>query len=363
MLGVDAFIHIRGCKENPMKKLRWGIIGTGHIAHSFASDFSHVKSGDLRAVASRNKASADQFSAKFDIELSFVDYFSLINSQEVDVIYIATPHVYHYDLTKACILAGKAVLCEKPFTLNEHQSKELYDLAEKHNVFVMEAMWTRFNPVIEQVLEWVEEGEIGTLSSVQANFNFLAPTDPGHRLMNIELGGGALLDIGIYPVFLAQLFFGKPDFIQNQAVIGDTDVDLFEQILLGWESGQLASLEASLISCNPNRAVLSGSNGYIEIDSEWFRAKSCRIVNVDNTERAIEFDFPGQGYQFEVDEVNRCLEEGLLQSPNYSWKDSLELIATLDEIRQDMGLYYPNEGLPAEDVCDIHHHEHGHHKH
>ncbi|MEP7728069.1 Gfo/Idh/MocA family protein [Marinomonas primoryensis] len=344
-----------------MKKVRWGIIGTGQIAHLFASDFCHVKAGELRAVASRNKASADEFSAEFDIELAFIDYFSLINSHEVDVIYIATPHVYHYDLVKACILAGKAVLCEKPFTINEIQSKELYDLALKHNVFVMEAMWTRFNPVIEQVIEWVEEGEIGDLNSIQASFNFLAPTDPSHRLMKIELGGGALLDIGIYPVFLAQLFFGKPDFVQNQAVIGDTDVDLFEQILLGWESGQLASLDASLISCNPNRAILSGSKGYIEIDSEWFKAKSCRVVSADNKVRAVEFDFSGNGYQFEVDEVNRCLEEGLIQSPNHSWQNSLELIATLDEIRQDIGLSYPGEHQHNDEEVHDHHHEHNHH--
>ena len=346
-----------------MKNIRWGIIGTGHVANQFASDFCHVKAGELRAVASRHKASADQFSEAFDIELAFVDYFSLINSHEVDVIYIATPHTSHYDLTKACILAGKAVLCEKPFTLNEAQSRELYDLAEKHNVFVMEAMWTRFNPVIEQVLEWVEEGEIGTLNSIQASLNFLAPTDPNHRAMNLELGGGALLDVGIYPVFLAQLFFGKPDFIQNQAVIGDTDVDLFEQILLGWESGQLATLDSSFISCNPNRAVLSGSKGYIEIDSQWFKAKSCRIVGADQSERAVEFDFPGIGYQFEVDEVNRCLEEGLVQSPNYSWKDSLEVMATLDEVRQDIGLHYPIEESIDEHDVDEHHHEHKHHKH
>ncbi|KZN12242.1 Gfo/Idh/MocA family protein [Marinomonas sp. TW1] len=346
-----------------MKTLRWGIIGTGQIANAFASDFRYVKSGELRAVASRNKASADAFSAKYDIELAFVDYFSLINSHEVDVIYIATPHVHHYDLAKACILAGKAVLCEKPFTLNEAQASELYELAERHEVFVMEAMWTRFNPVIEQVLEWVEEGEIGHLQSIQASFNFVAPTDRNHRLMNLELGGGALLDVGIYPVFLAQLFFGKPDFVQNQAVIGDTDVDVFEQILLGWENGQLASLEASLISCHPNRAILSGTKGYIEIDSEWFCAKSCRIVDEAKNERAVEFDFPGMGYQFEVDEVNRCLEEGLLQSPNHSWQDSLALLATLDEVRQDMGLYYPGEEQPSHEDLEHHHHEHSHHKH
>ncbi|GAA0830596.1 MAG: Gfo/Idh/MocA family oxidoreductase [Marinomonas sp.] len=348
-----------------MKQVRWGIIGTGNIARRFASDFRYAKSGELRAIASRDKASADAFSADFDIELAFVDYFSLINSHEVDVIYIATPHTSHYDLTKACLLAGKAVLCEKPFTLNEAQSKELYDLAAAQNVFLMEAMWTRFNPVIEQVIEWVEEGEIGALHSIQASFNFLAPTDPEHRLLNLEMGGGALLDIGIYPVFLAQLFFGKPDFVQNQAVIGDTDVDVFEQILLGWENGQLASLEASLISCHPNRAIFSGSKGYIEIDSEWFKAKSCRIVSSEGQERAVEFDFPGEGYQFEVDEVNRCLIEGLQESPNHSWKDSLELIATLDEIRQDMGLHYPGESElrhPEEELHD-HHHEHHHHKH
>ncbi|MCB5161595.1 Gfo/Idh/MocA family protein [Marinomonas algarum] len=346
-----------------MKKVRWGIIGTGQVAHHFARDFCHVKAGELRAVASRSKASADRFAETFDIELAMVDYFSLINSREVDAIYIATPHTLHFDLVKACILAGKAVLCEKPFTLNETQSQTLYDLALERNVFVMEAMWTRFNPVFEQVIDWVEEGEIGLLHSIRASFNTLAPTDPSHRLMDKSKGGGALLDMGIYPIFLAQHFFGKPDFVQNQAVIGDTDVDVFEQVLLGWESGQLASLEASMISCGPNRAILSGSEGYIEIESEWYKAKSCRLVSANGEEQRIALDFPGTGYQFEVDEVNRCLDEALLQSPNYSWQDSLELIATLDEIRQDIGLYYPGEEEPDDDDLEHHHHEHGHHKH
>ncbi|GAB3476967.1 Gfo/Idh/MocA family protein [Marinomonas epiphytica] len=346
-----------------MKTIRWGIIGTGNIASAFAKDFSYSKNGELRAVASRHKTSADQFAETFDIELSFVDYFSLINSTEVDVVYIATPHTHHYELTKACILAGKAVLCEKPFTLNEAQAQELYDLAQEHQVFVMEALWARFNPAIEQAIEWVEEGEIGSLQSIQASFGFVGPTDPKHRLLNPELGGGALLDLGIYPVFLAQLFFGKPDFVQNQAVVGDTNVDVFEQILLGWESGQLASLEASLISQHPNKAVLSGSLGYIELDSPWFMAKSCRLVKGEDQERAVEFDFPGLGYQFEIEEVNRCLEEGLLQSPNHSWQDSLDILATLDEVRQDIGVFYPGEENFDESSVVEHHHEHHHHKH
>ncbi|MDB4837686.1 Gfo/Idh/MocA family oxidoreductase [Marinomonas sp.] len=346
-----------------MKNLNWGVIGTGQAAHLFAGDFGYSKTGELRAVASRNKACADQFAAEFDIELAFVDYYSLINSPDIDVVYIATPHVQHYELVKACILAGKAALCEKPFALNEVLSQSLYDLALERNVFVMEAMWTRFNPVIEQVLEWVEEGDIGSLHSVQASFHFLASTDPDHRIMNREMGGGALLDVGIYPVFLAQLLFGKPDFVQNQAVIGDTDVDIFEQILLGWETGQLASLDASIISTNPNRAILSGSKGYIEIDPPWYKAKSCRLVDENGSEHVMEFDFSGNGFQFEVDEVNRCIEEGLIQSPNHSWKDSLDLISTLDEIRQDMGVIYPCEEQDEHHEVHEHHHEHSHHKH
>jgi hypothetical protein len=171
--------------------------------------------------------------------------------------------------------------------------------------------------------------------------------------------------VGIYPIFLAQLFFGKPDFIQNQAVVGDTDVDVFEQLLLGWESGQLASLEASIISQQPNRAVLSGSDGYIEFGQEWYQTKTLTLVKNGGAEHAIEFDFPGLGYQFEVEEVNRCLQEGLLQSPNHSWEDTLNLLATMDEVRQDIGVYYPGEPEPCGHDCDIehHHHEHGHHKH
>ncbi len=347
-----------------MKTIRWGIIGTGTVARNFAEDFVHAKTGELVAVASRKKETADKFAIDFDIDIAFVDYFSLINSDQVDVIYIAVPHHLHFNIAKACILAKKSVLCEKPFTINYEQSLELYNLAEQHEVFAMEAMWTRFNPVIEQVYDWIKDGELGQLHSIKADFGFVGPTDPQHRLLNKSLAGGALLDLGIYPVFLAQLFFGKPDFVQNQSIIGDTDVDLLNQILLGWEQGQLASLESSLISHSPNKAVLSGSKGYIEIDSTWLMAKSCKMIDLSNNERAIEFDFPGMGYQFEIDEVNRCLEEGLLQSPSFTWQDSLDLISTLDEVRADIGLYYDGEELPKEEH-DIHehHHEHHHHKH
>ena len=348
-----------------MNEVRWGIIGTGTIAQAFAEDFAHAKTGTLRAVASRSKEAADAFAERYDIELSMVDYYSLINSHEVDVIYVAVPHSLHFELTKACIKAGKHVLCEKPFTLNETQAQELFELAAKQEVFVMEAMWTRFNPALEQAIEWVEEGEIGLLQSVQASFCFNATNQSEGRLFNKELGGGALLDVGIYPIFLAQQFFGKPDFIQNQAVVGDTDVDVFEQLLLGWESGQLASLEASIISQQPNRAILSGSDGYIEFGQEWYQTKTLTLVKNGGAEHAIEFDFPGLGYQFEVEEVNRCLQEGLLQSPNHSWENTLNLLATMDEVRQDIGVYYPGEPEPCGHDCDIehHHHEHGHHKH
>lgn len=346
-----------------MKSIRWGILGTGKIAHHFANDFAFAKTGEIRAIASRNKATANQFAQKFNIELAFQDYFSLINSDEVDVIYIAVPHVYHYELAKACILAGKAVLCEKPFTLNQQQSTQLYELAEQKHVFVMEAMWTRFNPTIEQVIDWVADGEIGLLSSIQASFNFVAPTDPNHRLNNKALGGGALLDIGIYPVFLAQLFWGLPDFVQNQAILNDNDIDMTVQALLGWDHGGLASVEASLISKGPNRATLSGSKGYIEIEGQWHKAKSCRLVDENGQEHYREFNFEGLGYQFEIDEVHRCLEEDLLQSPNYTWSNSLDLISTLDDIRADIGVSYPQE--EQDDSTDIaeHHHEHHHHKH
>lgn len=348
-----------------MSEVRWGIIGTGTIANAFAADFQHAKTGQLKAVASRNKESADAFAEKFDIELSMVDYFSLINSHEVDVIYIAVPHVHHYDLTKACILAGKHVLCEKPFTLNESQAKELFDLAHAREIFVMEAMWTRFNPAIEQALEWVEEGEIGTLQTLQASFGFAQEQDPAHRLFNRNLGGGALLDVGIYPIFLAQLFFGKPDFIQNQAIVGDTDVDVLDQMLFGWDTGQLAMLDASIITSHPNRAVLSGTSGYIELEKSWHQAKQITLCKTDGSERSVEFDFPGLGFQFEIEEVNRCLDEGLIQSPNHQWADTLGLMATMDEIRSDIGVFYPGEPEPCDHDCDIedHHHEHNHHKH
>lgn len=346
-----------------MSQFRWGILGTGNMATLFARDFAYAKSGVIAAVASREKSKADDFAQEFDIQHAIQDYYSLIHSDLVDVIYIAVPHVYHYDLIKECVLSGKAVLCEKPFCINQAQARDIYRLAERHKVFVMEAMWTRFTPVTEQVQEWIDSGDIGELTSIQATLSSFGSAQAEYRLNNKKLGGGALLDVGIYPIFLAQLLWGKPNFIQSQAVLNDDDIDMFNQILLGWDHGGLASLESSIVSLSPNRAILSGTAGYIEIEEDWHKSKTCRLVDVEGHEHKVAFDYQGMGYQFEINEVNRCLQKKLLQSPKHSWDNTLDVLATMDEIRADMGVFYEQEGMAEQERLYEHHHEHHHHKH
>lgn len=328
--------------------IRWGILGPGNIARGFAEDFKHVADARLTAVASRSEQRAAEFAADFHIPHHFGSYQDLLESGEVDVVYIATPHPQHAELCKAAIRCGVAVLCEKPFALNRRQAEEVFALAREHKVFVMEAMWARFNPVMCEVLERVKRGDIGEVQMLRADFGFVTDGGPHNRLLDRNLAGGALLDIGIYPLFLALEVFGEPSRVTSQVQIGESGVDIHEQIQLEFQRGQFASLQASLTCQMPDEAVISGSQGYIKLDSRWFMPRSYQLALTQHSEhgeqeKQISPPMHGVGWCYEVEAVNQCLRHGELQCAQWPWEKTLGLVQVMDQLRADWQLVYPDE--------------------
>ncbi|MBC7765125.1 MAG: Gfo/Idh/MocA family oxidoreductase, partial [Hyphomonadaceae bacterium] len=250
--------------------IRWGIVGTGAIAKKFASAIKQVDGAELVAVASRSQTSADTFACEFDVPQTYASYEAMANDSTVDVVYIATPHPYHCENTQLFLNAKKAVLCEKPFAMNAKQAQEMIACARKNNVFLMEAMWTRTIPENMAVRALLEQGVIGEVKSLQASFGFRAQWQPEGRLFNKALGGGALLDVGIYVVSYASMIFGKPpDTISGFAQIGTTGVDEQNAMIFGYNSGQMATLLSAVRSELDNQAVIYGEKGKIVVPRFW----------------------------------------------------------------------------------------------
>lgn len=323
-----------------MKTYRWGIIGLGKIAHKFAEALKVIPTARLVAVASRDIKNAESFAAQYDVKKHYGSYEDLILDPEVDVIYIATTHPTHASLSKACIRFGKPVLCEKPFAMNYQQAKEVYALAQESGVFIMEALWTRFLPPMKRVIEIVRKEEIGHLVSIHADFGFKAPYDPSARLFNKELGGGALLDVGIYPVFLATAIMGEPAKIQASAVIGPTGVDEQCAIVMEYDEGVIANLTCSIVSNNTQEASINGSKSRIQINQPFWGQTTINIFTDWKPRGLVKFEYPSNGLNYQVEEVHKCLDQGKTESEVWSYGDSLLLHRTLDRIRQKIGLRY-----------------------
>ena len=324
-------------------KIRWGILACGRIAKKFAADLNMLDDAELIAVASRDKQRAIDFSKEFPAKYAFGSYQELVENPEVDVIYIASPHAQHHEHTLLCLNHGKAVLCEKAFAINSRQASEMIELAHKKNIFLMEALWSRFLPHYLKVKEMISEGMIGEVKGVLANFGF-KPVDPvPDRLFNPTLGGGALLDIGIYPVFFAQSLLGKPDKILASMDLAKTGVDEQSAIIFQYKSGKTASLFSTLASNLETDADIFGTKGRIRLTSRFYepsatiqyypdRVDSRQLVSLERQN--------GWGYQHEIRHVNECLQKGLTESPMHSLNDTLALMQTLDAIRSQMGLKY-----------------------
>jgi predicted dehydrogenase len=323
-------------------KIRWGILGCGKIAAKFAADLRLVKDAELFAVASRDEARGKEFAQVYGVSQVFTNYEALAMSN-VDVIYIATPHGMHHEHTMLCLFHKKPVLCEKAFALNSTQLREMVDLARTSNVFLMEAFWTKFLPQYRKVIELINSGVIGKITWLQADFGFCASRPPAQRLFDPLLGGGALLDVGIYPVFLAQSLLGKPERIVASMIPHASGVDEQSSMVLTHRDGVLSTLSCSFVSDTPVQAVIAGTLGRIELQDRFHNA-SARVMLAIGTEDLKEVEVyreDGFGYQFEAQHVTDCLMKKMTESPVMTLQDSLELMETLDEIRKVCGIRYP----------------------
>lgn len=323
--------------------INWGILGTGKIAAKFAEDLQLTPNSHLLAVGSRTEKSAKSFSDNYNIPRHYADYQSLANDPDVDVIYVATPHTLHYQNSKMCIEAGKAVLCEKPLTVNASEARKLIYLAKEKNIFLMEAMWSRFMPIYENLRKWVNENQIGDIRMVQADFGFRSEWDINGRLLNRELGGGALLDVGIYPIDLSTMVFSRdPERIVGIAHMGETGVDEQSAMILQYDEGELAVLSCSIRTDTPREAVILGNRGSIRIEAPFWHSKKATIT-VDDEQKVVELPIVGNGYYYEAMEVISCLEKGKKESDVMPLSESLRNMAIMDELRSQWKLKYPSE--------------------
>lgn len=323
--------------------INWGIIGLGKIAHKFAADLALVDNARLHAVASRSldrsKAFADQYFATY----YFGSYEEIINCPDLHVVYIATPHSLHHPNTMMCLRNSIPVLCEKPFAMNLREAREMVNAARDFDVFLMEALWTRFLPTIRKILEINEKGDIGKVISLKADFGFHSVFDPASRLYNPDLGGGSLLDIGIYPVFLALLLFGKPQTIETIAKIGATGVDEDLEIRFQYADGRQAHLHSSIIRKTNTEAFIEGTAGKIHLHPRWHESTYLTLTRPGEVTQDFTFDFKGKGYCLEIEEVMYCLQNNKKESALLPLDFTLAVMETLDRIRKAAGISYPQD--------------------
>ncbi|MDF2908287.1 MAG: oxidoreductase domain protein [Herbinix sp.] len=327
-----------------MRTVKWGIIGAGQIAIKFATALNSLDHTELTAIASRDLNKAENFATRFHIRKAYGSYEEIIRDPEIDVIYIGTPHTEHKAHAKLCMEAGKAVLCEKPFTLNYSEAKELVDLAKSCNVFLMEAMWTKFLPATRIVKQWINNKLIGEIKYINISFGFRTEYDPGSRLYNPSLGGGALLDVGVYPIsYVIHLMERLPDMISSNAHLGQSKVDELNVITFQYNEGMLASISSAISAVTGNDAVIIGERGRIVIPNFW-TAESAEVYDANGKLMDSFFHpFTSNGYVYEAEEVNRCIVEGKKQSDIIPLSDTLAIMKILDEIRANWGLVYPSE--------------------
>ncbi len=325
------------------KVVRWGILGTGNIARAFATALMDTPDAVLAAVGSRSVESADKFGKDFGSPKGYGSYQELCDAPDVDIIYIGTPHPMHVDNATMALNGGKAVLCEKPFTMNLREAEKVVALAREKKLFLMEAMWTRFLPALAEVRRIIASGEIGVVNMVQSDFGFFGTTDPTSRLNDPALGGGALLDIGIYPLSIAHAILGPVDSVQAQAYLSAEGVDVTTGFTMKHKGGTMSVSNCTLRARTPTELTVSGSLGSVRMNTMFFLAKSLTVKLTDGTLRQVETPFLGNGYVHEAIEAGRCLREGLLESPGMTHAESLELMGLMDNIRKQIGVKYPSD--------------------
>ncbi|MGB8453342.1 MAG: Gfo/Idh/MocA family oxidoreductase [Anaerocolumna sp.] len=327
-----------------MRTIKWGIIGAGNISSTFATALKQMEYTDLAAVASRSMNKAQEFAGKFSIAKAYGSYEELVKDPDIDVIYIGTPHTEHMPNAELCIKNGKSVLCEKPFTLNGKETKYLMDLAKEHNVFLMEAMWTKFLPVTKKVKEWLADGKIGKVKKMQVGFGFTVPYDESSRLYNYALAGGALLDAGVYPITYAVHLMDKlPVQVSSAGVFLKDGIDEQNCVLFKFDNDVLAMISSGINAEVGQDAIIIGDKGRIIVPNFW-RADAATIFDRDGKEIETYIE-EGRinGYDFQAYEVNECLRNGKLESSINPLQDTLDVMTIMDGIRAEWGLKYQQE--------------------
>ncbi len=339
-------------------EFKWGLIGPGRIAQQFAQAIQADFVGELHAVASRNRTRAAEFANQYGAAKVYDNYPALLADPDLDAIYIATPHRFHFDLIKKCLLAEKSVLCEKPLTVNQAQADELFELAEAKGVFLMEAIWTLFLPVYQIAKDWLVEGKIGELQTVHSTFGFNQPKSEDDRWLNRDLAGGVLLDMGVYNVTLSDWFVNQslkhnsqnlpvfPEKIQAMGLVGQTLVDELTMVNMQYPEQKFVQFSCSLNSKMENSLWLCGTQGRIKIENMFWGANEISLYqdNSDEPCQIIKQPFAVNGFEYEIAEAEKCIQAGLLQSNRASHAQTRHQMKLMDEIRAQLGITYPFAG-------------------
>ncbi|MGO2540518.1 MAG: Gfo/Idh/MocA family protein [Specibacter sp.] len=333
--------------------LRWGVIATGNIAGTVTADLALLEDAVLQAVSSRSGKSAAAFAERFGFATHYYDggsdgsagpgHLQLVADPEVDVVYIATPHGQHFDVARAALEHGKHVLCEKALTITAAETRTLINLARAKGLFLMEAVWARFVPGYQRALEIIAAGEIGEVKWVQADLGFVAPTDETLRIWAPADGGGALLDLTVYPLLWAWGALGRPETVAATGTLTSFGVDAQNTITLSYPNGGQAQLLSHLTSQGPSRATVSGTLGYLETVDSLNNPRQLLISGPGDAKRTETFEYPGRGYTYQLREVTRCIQAGLTESTTMPLDDSLAIMELFDEVRRQIGVSHPND--------------------
>jgi len=322
------------------KKIKWGIIGLGKIAGEFAADLQLSTNAVLYGVASRDIERAKNFSQRYHSLQFYGSYEELITDPEIDIVYISTPHSFHFEHTMMCLKKGKSVLCEKPMGMNTGEVEKMIDEAKSRNLFLMEGMWTRFIPATQKVIDLLQKRVIGDVNIVRADFGFRGDQNPEKRLFNKKLGGGSLLDIGIYPIYLSLITLGIPGEIQAMGRLTNTFVDSFCAMLFSYPGGAKAILESSFESDTPTEGYIYGNKGSIKLHSKFHHSEKISLFQNGTLKKEFELPQTGNGLFHEIEEVNQCLLNNKTESFKLPLDTSIDLISIIDRVRDQIGLTY-----------------------
>jgi predicted dehydrogenase len=311
---------------------RWGILGTGWIARQFTADLLSLPGHEVAAVGSRAPRTAEAFAAEFGLTRAYGTYAELAGDAAIDVVYVATPHSGHFAAARQCLEAGRAAVVEKPLTPTAAETAALVAVARDRGRFLLEGMWTRFNPLIIKLCELVADGAIGEVTAVYADFSWAPPYDPASRYWSPDLAGGALLDLGVYPVSLTWMLLGRPDAVRAWATPAPTGVDANTGIMFGYDSGAVALLHCGLTAASPQRATVIGTGGRIELPALFYRPTSMTLHRAGAEPEVFDLELKGNGFAYEAEEVARCLRAGLLESPRLPLDESIAISHTVDTI-------------------------------